>query len=213
VRESVTATGTLLRDPVIRALLMLWWIPPLCFVAEGVGLPFADAAGAGPAGFGLFLAAMPTGTVASEALAGILVDPATRERIALPLVIVSLLPLAAFVAHPALPLAIGLMLVTGLCASYTLGIDKWFVDAVPEQIRGRAMSLLGAGIMTFQGLGMAVGGAAAESLSPCAVISGAGIVGTLGTLGAARSLRRSSPAAVNAHEAALDPGAPGNRGR
>ena len=33
------------------------------------------------------------------------------------------------------------MALTGLCAAYTLGMDRWFVEAVPEEIRGRAMSL------------------------------------------------------------------------
>ncbi|GAA4617576.1 MFS transporter [Actinoallomurus liliacearum] len=190
-RDSIASVGRLLGDARIRALLLMWWVPPMFFVvAEGVAAPFADASGAGSTGFGLFLAAMPAGTVVSEALVGTLLSPAARERLTLPLAAVSLLPLAAFAVHPPLPLAIGLMLLTGLSAAYTLGMDRWFVHAVPEEMRGRAMSLLGAGIMTLQGLGMAVGGAVAAVVPPYLVICAAGLLGTVSVLGVLRSVRR-----------------------
>jgi MFS family permease len=191
MRQSIASVRRLLADPRIRALLLMWWIPPMFFVvAEGVAAPFAGAAGADAAGFGLFLAAMPAGTVVSEALTGILLGPVARDRIALPFAAVSLLPMVAFAFHPPLPAGVALMLLTGLCAAYTLGMDKWFVAAVSEEMRGRAMSLLGAGLMTLQGLGMAVGGAIADVFPPYAVICGAGVLGTLSTLGVLRSVRR-----------------------
>ncbi|MEW9534182.1 MFS transporter [Microbispora sp. NPDC049125] len=199
--RSPVSTVRLLGDRRIRALLLMWWIPPMFFVvAEGAAAPYSDAAGAGSAGFGLFLAAMPAGTVVSELLAGTLLTPVTRDRIALPLAAVSLLPMAAFAVHPPPALGVVFMLLTGLCAAYTLGMDRWFVDAVPEQTRGRAMSLLGAGVMTLQGLGMAVGGAAAEVLPAYEVICGAGAIGTLSVLGVLRSVRHS------AERARIDPG-------
>ncbi|MGI5323784.1 MFS transporter [Actinomadura nitritigenes] len=190
-RDSIASTGRLLADARVRSLLLMWWVPPMFFVvAEGVAAPFADACGAGSAGFGLFLAAMPAGTVVSEALTGSLLGSAARDRLALPLMTVSLLPMIAFVVRPPLPLAVGLMLLTGLCAGYTLGIDKWFVQAVAENVRGRAMSLLGAGIMTFQGLGMAAGGAVAAAVPPYRVICAAGLLGTVSVLGVRRAVRR-----------------------
>ncbi|WP_112239232.1 MFS transporter [Kribbella monticola] len=190
--QSLTSTGQLLRDPRIRALLLLWWIPPMFFVvAEGAAAPYTTGLGADSAGFGAFLAAMPAGNVISEILAGTLLTPATRDRIVFPLAALSLLPMIAFVTHPALPLAIALMFTTGLCAAYTLGMDRWFVQAVPEQQRGQAMSLLGAGIMTLQGFGMATGGAVAEITPAYTVICGAGAIGTLSVLGVLRSVRRS----------------------
>ncbi|MDR8407380.1 MFS transporter [Nonomuraea sp. 3-1Str] len=193
MRQSLASAGRLLGERRIRALLLMWWIPPMFFVvAEGVAAPYARDAGAGSAGFGLFLAAMPAGTVVSEVLAGTLLAAATRDRVALPLAAVSLLPMVAFAAHPPLPVGVGFMLLTGLCAAYTLGMDRWFVEAVPERLRGQAMSLLGAGIMTLQGLGMAVGGAIADVVPADAVICGAGAIGTLSVLGVLRSVRRSA---------------------
>lgn len=190
-RRSIASAGRLLGDARIRTLLLMWWVPPMFFVvAEGVAAPFAAAAGAGSAGFGLFLAAMPAGTAASEALAGTLLGPTARDRLTVPLMAVSLLPLSAFAFHPALPLATGLMLLTGLCAAYTLGMDRWFAHAVPETVRGQAMTLLGAGIMTLQGLGMAVGGAVATLVPPYLVICVAGLLGTMSVVLVLRSAHR-----------------------
>ncbi|MBP2706751.1 MFS transporter [Microbispora sp. RL4-1S] len=190
MRASIASTRRLLGAPRIRALLLMWWIPPMFFiVAEGTAAPFADAGGAGSAGFGLFLAAMPAGTAAGEVLAGTLLGAAARERIALPLAAVSMLPMAAFAVHPPLPLAVALMFLTGLCAAYTLGMDQWFVRAVPVTMRGSAMSLLGAGLMTLQGLGVTAGGAIAALVPPYAVICGAGTAGTICMFVILRSVR------------------------
>jgi hypothetical protein len=60
------------------------------------------------------------------------------------------------------------------------------------------MSLLGAGLMTLQGLGMAVGGAIADVFPPYAVICGAGVLGTVSTLGVLRSVRRTRGKSVKA---------------
>jgi MFS family permease len=191
LRQSLASSGQLLSDQRIRALMLMWWVPPMFFsVAEGVAAPFADAAGAGSAGFGLLLAAMPAGTVVSEMFAGTMLRPAARERIALPLAGACLVPLAAFAVHPPLVLAIVLLALTGLCAAYALGMDKWFVEEVPAEMRGRAMSLVGAGLMTLQGAGMTAGGAVAEWAPPYAVISGGGVLGTLSVFGVLRAVRR-----------------------
>jgi MFS family permease len=191
MRESIASAGELLGDARIRALLLMWWVPPMFFaVAEGVAAPYADSAGAGSLGFGIFLAAMPAGTVASEVLAGTLLGPAARDRITVPLAAVSLLPMAAFALHPPLPVAIALLLCTGLCAAYALGMDRWFVEEVPDDKRGQAMSLMGAGIMTLQGIGMAAGGAVAEWAPPYTVICGGGTLGTLSVLWVLKSVRQ-----------------------
>jgi MFS family permease len=200
IRESVTSTRRLLGAPRVRALLLMWWVPPTFFiVAEGTAAPFTDAAGAGSAGFGIFMAAMPAGTALGEVLAGTLLGAGARERITLPLAALSMLPMAAFATHPPLPVAVALLLLTGLCAAYTLGMDQWFVQAVPVPMRGSAMSLLGAGLMTLQGLGVAAGGAVAAVIPPYAVICAAGAIGTACTVAVLRSVRATQPAAPAIH--------------
>ncbi|MEU7885380.1 MFS transporter [Microbispora bryophytorum] len=190
MRASIASTRRLLAVPRVRALLLMWWIPPMFFiVAEGTAAPYADAAGAGSVGFGLFMAAMPAGTAVGEVLAGTLLGASARERIALPLAAGSMLPMAAFAVRPPLSVAVALLVLTGLCAAYTLGMDQWFVQAVPAAMRGSAMSLLGAGLMTLQGLGVAAGGAIAALVPPYAVICGAGAAGTACMFAILRSVR------------------------
>lgn len=192
MRDSIASAGRLLADPRIRALLLMWWVPPMFFtLAEGVAAPFVNDAAAGSLGFGLFLAAMPAGTVLSEMLAGTLLGPDARDRIALPLAAVSLLPLVGFAFHPPLPVGVVLLFLTGLCAAYALGMDRWFVTEVPDEMRGRAMTLLGAGLMTLQGVGMTAGGVLAEWAPPYAVLGGGGLLGTLSVLAVLKSVRRS----------------------
>lgn len=78
--------------------------------------------------------------------------------------------------------------------AYVIGLDQWFVEAVLEALRGRAMTLLTAGLMTLQGVGMALAGLAAEFLPVHQVIAGAGAVGALCLLPLVLEVRRTAPA-------------------
>jgi hypothetical protein len=57
-------------------------------------------------------------------------------------------------------------------------------------MQGRAMSLMGSGMMTLQGLGMTASGAAAQWAPPYAVFGGGGIIGTVSIILVLRSARR-----------------------
>ncbi|MFE0675501.1 MFS transporter [Streptomyces sp. NPDC058867] len=179
VRYSLAGAREVLRDRRIRALLLLLWVPPMFMVApEALAAAYADEIGLGSGGVGLLMAAMPVGTIVGEVYAGSALSPAARSRIVLPLVTCALLPLLVYPLAPGLGWILAALLVTGLASAYTLGLDRWFVDAVPDALRGRAMTVHTAGIMTIQGVGMALAGAAAE-FWPVATV-----VGTLGAVGA-----------------------------
>lgn len=105
--------------------------------------------------------------------------PTTRERIALPLVGFTLLPYLGYALHPGLAVSLLLLLLSGAGSAYTLGLDQWFVRAVPEELRGRAMTLLTAGLMTIQGVGMAPAGVVAEFAGVPATVAGAGATGAV----------------------------------
>lgn len=109
--------------------------------------------------------------------AGALLGPAARERLVLPAAVPLPLPLVAFAGRPALVPAPAALVPTGLCAVCALGLDRWYLDAVPRELRGRATTVMSAGLMTAQGLGMAAGGAAAEWAPPHAVVACAGCWG------------------------------------
>ncbi|MEV4439501.1 MFS transporter [Streptomyces sp. NPDC049577] len=187
---------TLLADRRIRALLLLSWLPPFFLVApESLAAPYADAIGAGTTGVGLLMCGMPVGTILAEVLAGSLLGPRGRERIALPLAAATVLPFLAYVLRPSLGWALLLVALAGAGSAYTLGADQWFVAAVPEELRGRAMTLQAAGMMTIQGLGMALAGVAAEFAPVHVVVAGAGLLGTAVGGAVVREVVRSRAAA------------------
>ncbi|CAM5400637.1 MFS transporter [Streptomyces abikoensis] len=180
VGASLSGARQLLADRRIRALLLLSWLPPFFLVTpESLAAPYADAIGAGSVGVGLLMCAMPAGTILGEVLAGSVLGPRGRERLTLPAAAVLLLPFLLYVLKPSLGWSLAAVALAGLGAAYTLGLDQWFVAAVPEELRGRAMTLQTAGTMTVQGLGMALAGAAAEFAPVHWVVAGSGLIGTL----------------------------------
>lgn len=182
--------GRLLGDRRIRALLLLYWVPPMFVVwSEALMTPYADSLGLGPAGLGLLMTGMPVGAVTGELLVGSLLGPAARARLIVPVAVVSMLPPLGYLLHPTLGWALLVQFLTGWGITYSLGLDRWFVRAVPEEVRGQAMTLMTAGLMTTQGLGMALAGVAAEFAPVHVVVAGAGVVGCVCVLGVVRELR------------------------
>ncbi|WP_425829461.1 MFS transporter [Streptomyces fractus] len=195
LRYSLAGARQLLGHRRLRALLLLLWVPPMFVIApEALAAAYADEIGAGAAAVGFLMCSMAVGTVASELAAGSLLSPSARSRIALPLASVTLLPLIGYAVTPGLPWAVVILLLAGAGSAYTLGLDRWFVDAVPEELRGRAMTLHNAGLMTIQGVGTALAGAAAEVLDVSTVVAGAGVVGGLCCAALALEVRASARA-------------------
>ncbi|WP_344291289.1 MFS transporter, partial [Streptomyces synnematoformans] len=194
VAASLAAAGTFLRDRRIRALLLLTWIPPAFVVApEALAAAYADELGIGAIGLGLLMTGMPVGAVTSEILAGSLLGPRGRERIVFPVAVLCTVPAIGFAAHPSFGWALPLLVLTGFGISYSLGLDQWFVAAVPEEMRGRAMTLQTAGLMTLQGVGMGGAGAVAEFVPVHLAVAAVGVTGTLCSLFVCLEVRRTRP--------------------
>ncbi|MFC9428703.1 MFS transporter [Streptomyces sp. NPDC056987] len=202
LRESLGGARLLLGDRRTRALLLLFWLPAMFVVApEALAAPYADSLGLGPAALGLMMCAMPVGHIVAELYVGTVLSPRARPRVVLPGAALGLLPLLVYGAEPGLGWALAALTLSGAAAAYVIGLDQWFVAAVPEELRGRAMTLLTAGLMTLQGLGMAAAGAAAEFLPVPQVVAGAGALGTLCCLVLVREVHRTGPHATAAREA------------
>ncbi|MEV7086971.1 MFS transporter [Streptomyces sp. NPDC093085] len=194
LRESLGGARLLLGDRRTRGLLLLFWVPAMFVVApEALAAPYTDALGLGPAALGALMCAMPVGHIAAELYLGTALSPRTRSRLVLPVAATGLLPLLGYGAEPGLWWALGALVLAGAGAAYVIGLDQWFVAAVPEELRGRAMVLLTAGLMTIQGLGMAAAGLAAEFLPVHQVVAGAGVLGTLCSLALVYEVRRTGP--------------------
>lgn len=179
-RASLSGVRQVLAVPGLRPLLLLTWLPPAFAVApEALASPYADEVGGGPAAVGLLLCAAPAGSVAGELLVGTLLTAGTRVRMVLPTAVLMFLPLLGFAFRPGLWTSVALLTVCGLGFTYAMGLDQRVLDATPEELRGRALTITLAGLMITQGLGFAAAGAIAEFLPPHIVIV---IVGSLGLL-------------------------------
>ncbi|MFC8346820.1 MFS transporter [Streptomyces sp. NPDC057280] len=195
--DSLTGARQVLADRRVRVLLFLFWLPPMfAVVPEALAAPYADELGVGSVGLGLLMCALPLGTIAGELWAGARLRPAARERIALPLVCVTLLPYVGYALRPGPAVSLLLLFLSGAGSAYTLGLDQWFVRAVPEVLRGRAMTLLTAGLMTIQGVGMALAGVVAEFAGVAWTVAGAGVVGAVGCAVLAAEARRTGEEAA-----------------
>ncbi|MCZ4121699.1 MFS transporter [Streptomyces sp. H39-S7] len=176
VRHSWAGNRALFADRRVRKLLLAQWLPSaFAASAESLVVPFAGRRGFPDGTAGLLLACLPVGMLVGNLVVGRFVRPATRERLVAVLVAVLGLPLLCFAFGPPWPLCALLLLVTGTGFAYSLGLQRSFLDALPEGSRGQAFGLLTSGMMTVQGVGPAVFGAAAEVVSVGAAISCAGI--------------------------------------
>ena len=183
----------LLANPRIRAILLMWWIPPaLLGGAESLVVPYVAENGAPPASAGWVLAAMPAGMFLGDLIVGRFCTPATRERLVLPLLLLMGLPLLPLVAHLPLAVTAGLLGLASAGFAYQLGRQQAFLDAVPHQAKGLAFGLNSTGIMTGQGLGPIAAGAVASSLNagPTMALAGAAIIAASLLLASTETNRR-----------------------
>ncbi|MFJ8108350.1 MFS transporter [Streptomyces sp. NPDC096132] len=144
---------------------------------EALAAPYADQLGGGPTATGPLLGAAPAGSVFGEILAGTLLRPSTLVRLVLRLGGLMFVPLLFFALAPGLVPATLLLVACGFGFTYAMGLDQRVLDATPEELRGRALTITMAGLMFGQSLGFAVAGAAAEFLSAHLVVTAAGALG------------------------------------
>ncbi|MEU6461440.1 MFS transporter [Streptomyces sp. NPDC046976] len=175
VRASLRGTGLLLRGRTVRRLMLAQWLPS-AFVAGAEGLIVAYAGGRhfAPGWYAVLMGCLPVGMLIGDLLAGRLLRPSTRERLVVPLVVLMGLPLIGFAAEPGVGVSCALLLLTGSGFAYGLGLQRAFLDALPQDGQGQAFGLLGSGNMTLQGIGPVCFGSVAEGIGTGGAIALAG---------------------------------------
>ncbi|HUR09434.1 MAG TPA: MFS transporter [Nonomuraea sp.] len=186
VRVTLRVNRVLLVDRRVRGLLLASWLPSMCLAgAEAMIVPYLG--GQGQAGVVLALAA--GGMAVGEFGVGRFAAPALRERLSLPLAVLIGLPWLGFLATPGVAWAAVIAAVAAAGLSYQLGLQRRFVESVPEEVRGQAFGLLSAGLMTGQAIGAAAIGALGETIGPGPAIVAAGLAGVLVALALSGVLR------------------------
>lgn len=163
LRLSWSGNTKLLAEPRVRTLLFAQWVPPaLVAGAESLVVPFTSSHRMPAGSAGLLLACLPLGMFVGDLAIGRFLGPAARERLVAPLIVVLGLPLVCFALEPSRVVGAALLLVSGTGFAYALGLQRPFLEAVPEARRGQAFALLTAGLMSVQGVGPVLFGAVAE---------------------------------------------------
>ena len=163
--------------PAARTLVLFGWLAGFAVVPEGLAVPYAHTLGGGPLTVGLLMCAMPTGTVAGILVIGRLSRPDERLKMIGALAMLSCAPLVVSLLRPPLPLLLLLFVLAGAGGTYQLAAARAFVQAMPNGQRGRAFGVAQSGLLTAQGLGILIAGAAARWISPAAVVAIAGALG------------------------------------
>jgi MFS family permease len=191
------------RSPRLLAIVGLLWIATLfAYAAEGVATPWTDELGQGTTGLGVLLAANPLGVTLGGLVIARLVPPDRRERLVVPLVVVSLAPVLAagavslVLGAGTVPfvLVVGLLFVSGLGASWLIPLNVSFVQAVPSAFRGRAFGVAVSGLYGVQGLGAFGAGLVAEGLSAGGAVLLSGAVGLVAVAPVLVAFRRTQGA-------------------
>src|SRR6266508_3912045 len=159
LRDSLRGAQTILAHAELRRLLLVGW----------------------------WLVALPVGLIAGD-IAGVrLLTPRQQRRLVAPAAAAGFVPYLAFAFDPPIPIALLLLVASGACGLYMLGLDARVRDAVPPQLFARTMTLNSAGLMTLQGVGFTLAGAIAQGIGPAIAIAIAGSLGLTATTARLRS--------------------------
>src|SRR5690606_1508015 len=122
----------------------------------------SDGPAAVPTVTGLLMAAMPTGTVLGAFLFSRFVTPSGRLHVMGWMAMLSCAPLAVCAVRPPLAVVLALWVLSGIGGAYQLAANAAFVRCVPSSSRGQAFGLVQSGLLAAQGIGILIGGAAAQ---------------------------------------------------
>jgi hypothetical protein len=167
LRDSLSGMSAVLANPRVRRVLLLGWLVPVCAVApESLAAPSVADLGLSGSAVGWWLAAIPAGTIAGELLGIWFVPPARRRRLVGALAGAGFIPLLAFAVQPGLAVALALLVASGLCSVWVLGLDALILEVTPEPLLARVFTVNSAGLVGLQGFGFAAAGALAEVVAP-----------------------------------------------
>lgn len=165
-------------DRRLRVLLMLSWLVGLAVVPEGLAAPLATEMGLGGQAVGWLLAADPLGFVIGTFLLSRYVSAENRRKIVGVLAVMPLVALIGFAMEPGLVVALVLLALAGATGAYMITVTATFITWVPNEVRGGAGGLFRTGLRVMQGIGVGLGGLAAQQLgSASSAITWAGLIG------------------------------------
>lgn len=187
-KQPVTGSASLLHEanegarlvadsPTLRGLLAWGLLSAGIVIApEGLAVAITDARGGGALEAGILTAAVPAGFLLGSCLL-IRVPSARRERLFVPLTLVSIVPLVLTPLIDSLALLAVAWVLAGTGNALQLIANASYVQAVPPRLRGRAYGVAGTALAAVQGLVLLLVGGLAELTDPRVPVAVAALLG------------------------------------
>ncbi|MFJ4776743.1 hypothetical protein [Streptomyces sp. NPDC088762] len=192
-----TTNAELFSHPGRRALLLNLWVPNgLVVGCEALFISYD------PGHAGTLLAAGSAGMLLGDLTVGRLLSADGRRRHAFALRLLLAAPYLLFAVHPPVLVSAAAVFVASAGFAATLPLQERLLELTPEPVRGQVQGVESAGRMTWQGLGAALAGAAAQHLSPGTAITAAAAVSLVVTVASRPSVVRAGKAAADRHAGA-----------
>ncbi|MFJ9777091.1 MFS transporter [Kitasatospora sp. NPDC101157] len=167
-----------------RSVFLALWVPNGLIVGcESLYIPYA------PHHAALLFSLGAAGMLTGDVLAGRLLPPLWRGRLAGPFRLLLALPYLGFALSPPLPVAAVLVLLAsiGYCAGLLL--QEQLLRLIPQDLSGQALGLHSSGTLAMQGVGAALAGTLAQVVSVTAAIATMAVLSVAVTLYLGPALR------------------------
>ena len=166
-------------NPALRILLLFGLLMAFYTVPEAVAAPYATRLGGGPIATGLVLASTVFATTIATPLFTRFVR--ARQRLALmgPFAVLTCATLVLTALRPPLAVSLVIFSVSAAFGVYQIAANTAFVVRVPDERRAQAFGIANVGVVVGQGAAYVAAGAAAEVISPAAVIAICGAIGAV----------------------------------
>ena len=198
IADTLAGARYVLGEPRLRRLLGLALLgAATIIVPEGLAVPVAASLHGGAVAAGVLTAAVPAGFVLGSALL-LRIDVERRQRLLVPLLVGSCLPLLLTPATGSLGLVAVLWVLSGACSALQMIANAAYVAATPPSFRGRAFGIAGTSLYAVQGLAVLLGGGIADVLNDARwSVAGLGALVLLGAM--TFMLRADHPMVAQAH--------------
>jgi MFS family permease len=161
VAETWRNNARLWSRPARRYVYLAMWVPNGLIVGcESLFVPYA------PRHAGLLFAFAAFGMLIGDTLTGRFVPQVWRARLGAPLRLLLAAPYLIFVLHPALPLAVAVVVLASIGYSATLLLQERLMALTPGDMHGQALGLHSSGMLAMQGVGATLAGTVAQHSSP-----------------------------------------------
>ena len=165
--------------PALRTLLLFGWLVVFYTIPEGIAAPYARALGGGSIATGLVLASTALSTTIATPLFTRFVRPRQRINLMGPLAVLTCATLVLTVLQPGLAVSLVIFSLSAAFGVYQIAANTAFVVRTPNERRAQAFGIASMGVIVGQGVAFVAAGAAAELVSPAAVIAIGGGIGAV----------------------------------